>query len=311
MSVRITAIIFSFLLLQACAKDNSHTEGQLSFGISGCEETVSRLRAGSGPFVQIMTGGGTSVQTRTGESTTAGGYTLPQVGESELDKFIVNAGTSSDDASIIAAETYGAIRGSIYTVPVGSYVASAYNCTEEAAHPEGGFGCVRYYGSTQFDVVAGQRADVTIRCSVTNSMVSVVLDESFLRAFKATATQVTLATDADRTVRPLVFDNTKFSETPASCAFYPANTPIYVTVKSQLYSLDGNGEVKEYEFKGSITDDGAAIRTAAATWHKIRISANSAGMPEGITIKVGEEQETLQNGISINSYNGGSLKEDL
>lgn len=296
----IIKIFLALVLLQACTKDNSHKEGLLSFGIVGSDNVAVHTKASDVEKKAL----------------------LPEVGEADLGKFVVNAGTSNDLTSIVNAE-FSSVRDKEYVVQEGSYVASAYNCTEDMAHPDGGFGSVRYYGTASFSVVPGQLTNVVIPCTVANSMVGIILDESFLKVFKASATEIKLSTSADRNTRALVFDSSKFLVTPGSesgdriaaddftkCAFYPASTPLYITIRSQLYSLDGNGEVKEYVYNGMASADGAVIKTSLATFHKIRISADLTNSPQGVTIKVGDEQETITNGISINGYSSGSLNED-
>lgn len=287
---RTAIIFFAFaVLLQACTKDNSHQKGVLSFSVA--HEN--------------------NIMVQTGTKATSA---LPNI---DCSNFTVNAGTGNneDTTSIVAASLFSSIEGKEFTVAQGSYVASAYNCTEEAAHPVNGFGQVRYYGKTSFSVTSGALTTVEIPCSVANSMVSVVLDNTFLTAFKADATTITISTNPERTNRVLEFtlanghllttDNTEEANT-ANTAFYPAGTNLYITIKSQLHSLDGNGEIKSYTYKGNATSDGASITTAIGTWHRIKIGADLSNAPSGITIKVGQEQETIPNGISLNGYNNGS-----
>lgn len=307
---RILVIFLALVTLQACTKESSHNEGLLSFGISGSE--VIEVR--SMPF-------GSVAESQT-DVATKGSPVLPEVGVSELDNFIVSAGIVTEPTSVVDAVAFGSIKETKFSVSAGSYVASAYNCTEQQAHPADGFGCVRYFGTKNFDVQAGKSANVVIDCEVANSMVSVVLDESFLKVFKSAATEVTIHTNPGRTERPLVFDNTRFLESGqpeqqvqidlAKCAFYPESTDLYVTIKTQFNSLAGDGALKEYVYSGTATGDGALLRTGKAFWHKVRISADLASVPDGIIIKVGQDQETVQNGISISGYNNGSglLEED-
>lgn len=299
---RIITILFALAILQACTKDNSHNEGLLSFGIAGTEQVMVQSGSDCG-----------------GAATKAGTAVLPNV---DALNFVVNAGTADDTTSVIAAATFSSIMGETFIVTQGSYVASAYNSTEEQTYSaNGGFGQARYYGKTPFSVTAGELANVEIPCSVVNSMASVVLDETFLKAFDLTSATISISTDAARSIRTLDFtdanghlltsgDAAVSTPDPTKSAFYPAGTNLYISINAKLQSLSDNGAVKDYTYEGSASADGAVVTTSAATWHKIIISADLSNAPQGITIKVGQKQETLINGISIDGYNSGSLKED-
>ena len=301
---RIITIFFALAVLQACTKDNSHKEGLLSFGIAGTEHAI------------VQNDGNHS---RTATATKAGTTVLPNV---DAGSFVVNAGNTDDTTSLIAATTFSSIMGKTYIVEQGSYVASAYNSTEEQTYSaNGGFGQAQYYGKAHFSVTAGRLANVEIPCSVVNSMVSVVLDETFLKAFDLTSTTISISTNAARSMHTLDFtdangrlltsgDAAVSAPDPIKSAFYPAGTDLYISINARLTSLSGNGTVKNYTYEGSASADGALVTTSVATWHKIIISADLSNAPKGITIKVGQKQETLTNGISIDGYNSGSLNED-
>ena len=150
-------------------------------------------------------------------------------------------------------------------------------------------------------------------------MVTISLDNSFLKAFKAESTTVTLSTNAGRTDRALEFTTANgHLLTPenadgagvANSAFYPGGTNLYITISSQLYSLGGDVEVKNYTYSGTATSDGATVTTALGCWHKIKICADLSNAPSGITIRVNQEQETIPDAVSISGYNSGSLSED-
>lgn len=299
---RVIFIVLAFVVLQACTKDNSHLrEGLLSFGIAGGE--------------------GVMVQTRAGDDDVLRSKATAALPCGDYSNFIVNAGSAGVGNDLIGGAVFSDVENEKFIVKEGRYEASAYNITEQEAHPAAGFGSVRYYGVKYFDVTAGELTSVTIPCAITNSIVSVVVDENFLKAFDYNETTITVSTDALGSERPLSFtaenghllksgDAAATTPDAAKSAFYPAETYLYFTIRARLNSLGGNGAVKTYSCKGDLSADGATVKTTAATWHKIVISADLSNAPQGITIKVGQKQETISNGISINGYNGGSLTED-
>ena len=322
---RIITILFALAILQACTKDNSHKEGLLSFGIAGAGQVVvqSGNQHGGAATMAATHSMASTPQTKSSTATLPG---------ADAGNFIVNAGTESNPTSIIDAALFSSIADTKYIVEQGSYVASAYNCTENEAYSvNNGYGKARYYGNTPFTVTAGELTNVEIPCSIVNSMVSVALDANFLKAFDPGTATITIHTDGSRSVRPLIFTTEnghlllqEGSENPEnftipltsdvvnSSAFYPAGTNLYITISAELQSLTG-GKVKTFVYRGTATTDGAVITTAARSWHKIIIGADLSNAPEGtqgITIKVGQKQETFANSISINGYQSGSLNED-
>lgn len=67
-------------------------------------------------------------------------------------------------------------------IPFGSYMVAAQNCTEARATE--GFGCARYYGSSdEFQIASQTAVPVQVRCTMVNAKASLTLDQSFLEDF--------------------------------------------------------------------------------------------------------------------------------
>ena len=244
----------------------------------------------------------------------------------EIDNFIVEVpGTD------IPSGYYGDIKGEKFVVTADTYTATAYSCTEDVANGVANgadkYGCIRYAGSKEFTVKAGELANVIIPCEVANSKASVHLKENFLKAFKRETVTVSIYTNETRDERKLVFSNfvmpsgnsfsnfepeelnwaipmksadSELSAENVQYAYYPAGTTLYINIRGQR--MDGS------IIGRPITQ---TITTCAACWHKITIDADLSNAPTGISIWVNEFVNVIDNGISIDDYESGNLTEDL
>ncbi len=293
--IRCILLTIAALTLLACSKENTG-KGILSFGIATEE-----------------------ISLHTAASTKA-------ISEEEINKFIVEIPQAG-----IPTGYFGDIKGEKFAVIAGSYTATAYSCSEDAANgtADGAdkYGCIRYAGEKDFTVAPNDVVNVVIPCKATNSKVSVQLKENFLKILKREATTVTIFANSGEDVRILEFgnfllpsDNTaepseekwaiamqssESSTDPgtAQYAFYPAGSVLYITIQTQKIGRPAT-EVLDFTIAEPIT-------TTAACWHKIAIDANLSNAPTGISIQVGEITDVVENGFSIDNYNSGNLTEDI
>lgn len=270
----------------ACTKE-SHRNGTLLFNIAEDKDT------------QV------SAQTKSLSDTELGNFTVTVTGAQQTG---------------ISDVLYSSIRGQEIILTAGAYTASAQNCTEaESESSNSNYGCIRYWGETDFSIAEGELTRVTVSCNVTNSKISVLLKENFLSVFDMAATTVTVSKDAGVTERALQFSNfailsdsdgsavamTNASATESRYAFYPSGCSIYITI-STVKTDSATSQTTVYKID-------TPVETIAATWHKISIDAdlsNAPQTPTGITVKINSDSQTIDNGFSIDGYNNGSLTED-
>lgn len=138
---------------------------------------------------------------------------------------------STDDFNVYvssALSTYSYIYKSmpdVITLPVGTYVVSADNVSEEESVSQPDiWGQVRYAGqSDPVEVVAGLNpAYVTLTCTMANTAVSVTFGENIDKHF--TDYTITAYTSSDR---KLVFTPSNTAGDDAVVAYYPATTLNY------------------------------------------------------------------------------------
>ena len=114
--------------------------------------------------------------------------------------------------TVVKPQPYSEMQDGVL-VKVGSgYQAYAESCSEsEAESANGGWGCIRYYGtSEQFSVAKNEDVTANIPCEMVNAAVSIQVDEQVASNFPAY--QLTLTASDDNT-RNLTFTNASANNT--------------------------------------------------------------------------------------------------
>lgn len=150
-------------------------------------------------------------------------------------------------------------------IPYGYYTVSAQNCLEETA--AAGFGCARYYGSSdQVDVLSQEVETVTVRCTMANGKVTLTFDDSFLEDFS----DVTVDVAATRTVTM----TSSQANAPSDLYF---NVP--ETGAQLIYTIHGTvAKDTESERQLTYTNVSSPMTLLPAKWAKITIKSNHNGL---------------------------------
>lgn len=200
--------------------------------------------------------------------------------------------------------TYGTIKNETYKLKVGDYAACAESCTAgyAEANPDA-YGCVRYYGETEFEVKSLETTQsVSIECSIANARVAVMLTDDFSSYFVAEVTDVMISDTPDFSSRALqmITDGNQISGENIKTAYFSAGDTVYAKVTTRKI-----GAYKE------ITYTVPVIRSASAsTSYTVRLSVDENTTTGGITFVVNGNDMTTNDFLSIDSYTAGTWVED-
>ena len=165
---------------------------------------------------------------------------------------------------------------------------SAFNITEaEAESLNEGKGEARYFGTSTFNVVAGETANVSFICTMANSQVAVAYDETFTSQFVDYSVELSTQVNTGRVV---VFPST--ADLTAPIAFFNVDSvnPILNIVIKGTRKLDSQAK--------SFTQ---TINLAAKTWHKLTIKATSVSGSVGVDITVDNTIAEISSDVNIRS----------
>lgn len=200
--------------------------------------------------------------------------------------------------------TYGEIKDETYKLKVGTYTARAESITAEAAETASdSYGCVRYYGETEFEVKTLETTqNVNIDCSIANARVAVLLTEDFTSYFVADVTDVRISDTQDFSSRDLqmITDGAQVSGETAKTAYFTAGDTIYAKVTTRKQGSD-----KEISYKVPVIRS-----TSASTSYTVRLSVDENTTSGGITFIVNGKDLTTNDFLSIDSYVAGTYVED-
>ncbi len=194
------------------------------------------------------------------------------------------------------AGTYASIKDETFKLRTGTYTAFAQNCSDEYAEANPDiYGCVRYYGSTEFDVETLKTTqDVEIICSIANARVAVALTEDFTSYFNQELTSVRISDIQDFSSRSLQMI-TGGAQTLADgirTAYFTAGDAVYAEVTTRKKGADRN-----------VTYKVKAIPSAQSnTSYTISLMVDEASTTGGITFTINGSDLTTNDFISIESY---------
>ncbi|MEG0518989.1 MAG: DUF4493 domain-containing protein [Bacteroidales bacterium] len=198
--------------------------------------------------------------------------------------------TTAADAQVAAGTgTYGTLKGG-FTIPTGTgYKISAFNCSaNDAESKPDSKGQQRFFGSSTFDITAGNLAVVTFTCSMANSKVSVGYDNSFASQFTNYSVQVSSAVNTTR-----IIDFTNASTVDSPVAFFNVD-PTTPTLNIKITGTRKTDSVaKTYN---------QTITLLAKTWHKLSIKATSVSGSANLDITVDHSMAEVSSDISIDPY---------
>ena len=223
--------------------------------------------------------------------------------ETEVTPEQIDAFTLWVDGSKIRG-TYAAIKNETYKLKVGDYTACAESCTAEyaEANPDS-YGCVRYYGESEFEVKSLETTqNVSIECSIANARVAVLLTDDFSSYFVAEVTDVMISDTPDFSSRALqmITDGEQISGESIKTAYFSAGDTVYARVTARKQGAD-----KE------ITYTVPVIRSASAsTSYTVMLSVDESTTTGGITFVVNGNDMTTNDFLSIDSYTPGTWLED-
>lgn len=215
--------------------------------------------------------------------------------EQEVTAAQIDAFTLWVDGTKISG-TYGSIKNETYKLKTGNYKAHAENCTPEyaEANPDA-YGCVRYYGSTDFEVrTLATTQNVTIACSIANARVAVILTEDFTDYFVAEATDVRISDSQDFSTRTLsmITDGSQIASSGVRTAYFTAGDPVYAEVTTRKKGADRD---VTYKVK-------AVASAQSNTSYTVSLSVDENTTSGGITFVVGSNEMTTNDFLSIESY---------
>lgn len=215
--------------------------------------------------------------------------------ESEVTPEQIDAFTLWVDGTKIGG-TYGSIRNETYKLKVGAYTAHAENCTAEyaEANPDS-YGCVRYYGATEFEVKTLETTqNVGIDCSIANARVAVVLTEDFSSYFVADETSVRISDSQDFSSRalPMITSGAQVSGETLRAAYFTAGDTVYAEVTTRKAGADRTVTYRVPIING----------TLASTSYTVSLSVNEDSTTGGVTFIVNGSGMTVNDYLSIESY---------
>ena len=215
--------------------------------------------------------------------------------ESEVTPDQIDAFTLWVDGTKISG-TYGSIRNETYKLKVGAYTAHAENCTAEyaEANPDS-YGCVRYYGATEFEVKTLETTqNVGIDCLIANARVAVVLTEDFSSYFVADETSVRISDSQDFSSRalPMITSGAQVSGETLKTAYFTAGDTVYAEVTTRKAGADRTVTYRVPIING----------TLASTSYTVSLSVNEDSTTGGVTFIVNGSGMTVNDYLSIESY---------
>lgn len=192
--------------------------------------------------------------------------------------------------------TYGSIKNETYKLKTGNYTAHAQSCTPEYAEANNdAYGCVRYYGSTDFEVrTLATTQNVTIACPIANARVAVILAEDFTDYFVAEATDVRISDSQDFSSRalPMIDDGVQTLTQGVRTAYFTAGDAVYAEVTTRKKGADRD---VTYKVK-------AVASAQSNTSYTVSLSVDENTTSGGITFVVGSSEMTTNDFLSIESY---------
>lgn len=206
---------------------------------------------------------------------------------------------------------YSEVNDQTLTFSTGTYTVEAYNITETAALT--GNGEARYYGSTNVTVSANSTANVSFICTMANSKVTFVFDETFDDAFRQTTTG---EGDSQQTLdyitipgRTISFGTIKVAETAGKTDAEIASTLASSHSESTAAFFTAGEEALTFTIKATRKSDGVdktytqTLDLVAAHWHQVTISASTAsGQLGDWNIQVDETITNATHEVEINPY---------
>ena len=250
----------------------------LAFAMLACSKTEQP--AGYGKVaLQIARGAHAFIDLKSGTKAT----------ESIPDTYNITTVTAGGTAVADGIGTYGTIKNGFSLQAGTGYTLSAYNCTEtEAINSPDNWGQQRFYGSTTFDITAGNTANISFTCQMVNAKISVAYDNSFVSQFDNYLVEVYAAAAPDR---KLSFDHTATLGNPA--AFFNVNqtdATLHITI---------SGTRKIGNLPKSYTQ---TITLLPKTWHKLTVKATSVSGSADLDITLDNSVTEASSDISINPY---------
>lgn len=250
----------------------------LAFAIMACSKTENPVEYGK-VALHIEQGARAFINLKSGTKATE---TIP-------DTYKVATVTAGGAAVADGTGAYGTIKNG-FNLPAGKgYALSAYNCTEEEAlNTPDSWGQQRFYGSTTFDVTAGNTANLSFTCQMVNAKISVTYDNSFVSQFDNYLVEVYAEAAPGR---KLSFDHTATPENPA--AFFnvdQTDATLHITI---------TGTRKIGNLPRSYTQ---VITLLPKTWHKLTVKATSVSGSADLNITIDNSVTEASSDISINPY---------
>ena len=192
--------------------------------------------------------------------------------------------------------TYGAIKDETFKLKTGIYTAHAESITAAAAETASdSYGCVRYYGETEFEVKTLRTTqNVEINCSIANSRVAVAISEDFSSYFETESTSVTISDTPDFSSRALqmIAAGTQTVTDGLCTAYFTAGDAVYAEVTTRKKGAD-----KSVTYKVK-----AVASTQSNTSYTVTLSVDEDTTSGGITFTVKGSEMTTNDFLSIQSY---------
>ncbi len=174
---------------------------------------------------------------------------------------------------------YSSIKERDIVLPVGSYTVSAYNITEEEAEMERG--TQRFFGSTSFDIKAGELHQASFTCTMENARVSFVFDDSFKSIFDVenaeNPAKVTVYTAANPSRKIEYTKDATLSEDDPQIAYFNVDSSdsalnFTITARRKSDSAD-----KSYS---------KSFALQKQSWYKITIKAAANSGSDDVTVNM-------------------------
>lgn len=224
-----------------------------------------------------------TVQTR--EATTVSGT-------DELNKYTYTVSRTSSTSTWSGDYSY--ITGANFAAGT-DYYLEAENCTAAAAKTaNSNYGQLRVYGKTAnaFSITAGQTTSVSLTCTVANSKVSVIRDNSLSSYFSACTINVGDGTnDGQRML--------EFGE--ESIGYFDAGVALKYSISATLTS----GSTVTYAGTVNLKNaDSSTNVTEAAKWYKITVKASPTNGTIGISLSVDSSTTDVTTDVDIDPYGG-------
>lgn len=193
--------------------------------------------------------------------------------------YIISTVNSQGEAVSELNGEYGTIKEKDIAMPVGTYTVSAYNITEEEAETERG--AQRFFGSTSFDIKAGELHQASFTCTMENARVSFVLDDSFKNIFDVenaeNPAKVTVYTAANPSRKIEYTKDATLSEDDPQIAYFnidSSDSSLNFTITARRKSDSAD---KSYS---------KSFALQKQSWYKVTIKAASNSGSDEVTVNM-------------------------